>query len=72
MIIKLSEYAKIKNVCYKTAFNWFKKGKILNSYQNKNTKTIMVEYIDSNLENILIIKQLLNKIEKNIKGEKCD
>ena len=28
--IKLSKYAKIYGVCYKTAWNWYKNGKIKN------------------------------------------
>jgi predicted site-specific integrase-resolvase len=39
--VKLSEYAKLKGVCYRTAWSWFKSGKIANSEQMDNG-TILV------------------------------
>ena len=42
MDIKLSKYAQEHGVTYKTAHRWFKAGKIPNSYQNPDTKSIYV------------------------------
>ena len=40
-MIKLSDYAKQHNVCYRTAYNHFKKGLIANAYQLE-TGTIVI------------------------------
>lgn len=40
--MKLSEYAKKKGVCYRTAYNWFKLGIIPNAIQLPNN-TILIE-----------------------------
>lgn len=47
--IKLSTYAKNMDMAYKTAFRLFKEGKIPNTYQDPNTKSIYVE--DNIIEN---------------------
>jgi predicted site-specific integrase-resolvase len=39
--MKLSEYAKLKGICYRTAWNWFQNGKILNSEQMENGTIIV-------------------------------
>jgi predicted site-specific integrase-resolvase len=39
--MKLSEYAKLKGVCYRTAWNWFQNGKIPNSEQMDNGTIIV-------------------------------
>jgi len=39
--MKLSEYAKLKGVCYRTAWNWFMQGKIPNSEQMDNGTIIV-------------------------------
>lgn len=43
--MKLSEYAKSKGVCYRTAYLWFKKGLIPGAKQIK-TGTILIENLD--------------------------
>lgn len=39
--MKLSEYAKLKGVCYRTAWNWFLQGKIPNAEQMDNGTIIV-------------------------------
>jgi predicted site-specific integrase-resolvase len=39
--VKLSEYAKLKGVCYRTAWNWFLQGRIPNSEQMENGTIIV-------------------------------
>ena len=39
--MKLSQYAKLKGVCYRTAWNWFVKGEIPNSEQLSNGTIIV-------------------------------
>ena len=39
--MKLSEYAKLNSVSYKTAWRWFKEGKIKNAKQ-LNTGTVVI------------------------------
>jgi len=42
MDIKLSTYAKEHGIKYRTAHRWFHMGKILNAYQDPDTKSIFV------------------------------
>ena len=39
--MKLSDYAKLKGVCYRTAWNWFQAGKIQNTEQLDNGTIII-------------------------------
>ncbi len=58
--LKLSQYAKLKNRCYRTLWNHFKDGKIPNAYQNEKG-TI---YIRMTEDEINVIVTQLNKIIK--------
>lgn len=40
--MKLSEYAKLNSVSYKTAWRWFRDGKIKNTRQ-LNTGTVVID-----------------------------
>lgn len=40
--MKLSEYAKLKGVCYRTAYLWFKKG-LINNAKQLQTGTILID-----------------------------
>jgi predicted site-specific integrase-resolvase len=42
--MKLSEWAKLKGISYLTAYRWFKKGKIKNSYQVDSGTILIDEY----------------------------
>jgi predicted site-specific integrase-resolvase len=52
--MKLSEYAKEQGVCYRTAYQWFKKGLIPNSKQI-STGTILVNKEIKNQESKIVI-----------------
>ena len=43
MRMKLSEWAKEKNICYRTAWNWLKDGKIKNYEIDENRRVYVVE-----------------------------
>ena len=51
--MKLSEYAKLKGVCYRTAWNWFVSGKISNSEQMDNGT-------------IIVNSQIMTKRDENV------
>ena len=44
--MKLSKFAEIKGITYKTAYKWFKQGLIKNSYQMSNGTIIVDEFTD--------------------------
>ena len=45
--MKLSEYAKIHSVTYRTAWNRFKKGKIKNAFQDESGTISILDGLDS-------------------------
>ena len=52
--IKLSDYAKMKSVTYRTVWNRFKQGKLPNAYMDE-TNHVYVSLEDSNCGNKTIV-----------------
>jgi predicted site-specific integrase-resolvase len=53
--MKLSEYAKLKGVCYRTAWNWFMQSKIPNSEQMDNGTIIVNSQIRAKRDEHVVI-----------------
>lgn len=51
--MKLSEWAKKQGICYKTAWRWFKAGKLPVKAIQTITGTILVEENEVDLKNII-------------------
>jgi hypothetical protein len=58
--MRLSDYATLNNICYRTAYNRFKRGLIKNAFQDPKTGTI---WISENTDKDIIIQLLKEKIE---------
>ena len=60
--MKLSEWAREKNISYKTAYDWFKKGKMPCRTEQTLTGTILVydDYINSiNINDEILLKKII-------------
>lgn len=60
---KLSHYAKKYNVCYRTAWNWFKAGKIPGAYQD-NKGRVYIEPEKIITKNVVIYARVSNSDRK--------
>lgn len=67
--MRLSEYAKKMNITYRTAWSWYKSGKIKNAYQTESG-TIMVE--DETDKDIIIRlqKEKIEQLEAQLRNHK--
>ena len=64
--MKLSEYAKLKGVCYRTAWNWFMQGKIPNSEQMDNGTIIVNSQINMKRdENVVLYARVSTYAKKD-------
>ena len=57
--MKLSQYAKEKGICYQTAYNWYKSGKLSGAYKTPSG-IILVEEPKKKKENIAIYCRVSN------------
>jgi len=62
--MKLSNYARKMDVCYKTAWRWFKSGKI-SGYQMDTGTIIITENDDSKLPQKVVIYVRVSSSENN-------
>ena len=62
--IKLSKWAKLNGICYQTAFNWFKEGKLKNAIQVETGSIFVEEEIINNIKNIVIYARVSNQSRK--------
>jgi len=53
--IKLSEYAKLHSVTYRTAWNWYKAGKTRNAFKDEYGNVLVKVEVESNIENKVAI-----------------
>ena len=72
--IKLSKWAKLNGVCYQTAFNWFKQGKLADAVQ-LDTGSIFIEQDleGTKSQNVVIYARVSNqscKLEMNYQIER--
>ena len=61
--MKLSDWAKKQGICYQTAYNWFKAGKIKNATQI-DTGTIIIQETNEIEENIVLYARVSNQSRK--------
>lgn len=62
--IKLSEYASKKSVCYKTAWNHFKSGKLINAIQDDFGNILVEDSVEINIKNAIVYARVSNHPRK--------
>lgn len=68
--MKLSEYAKLKKIHYKTALRWFNDGKIPNARQTDKGTIVIEEPVDLELVKVLQeIRDEISELRKLIESE---
>lgn len=63
--MKLSEYAKLHSVTYRTAWAWFKEGKIKNAYQLDTGTVIIPKNVDERAERIAVYARVSSSENKS-------
>lgn len=67
--MKLSEYAKLNSICYRTAWNRFRQGKIKNAFQD-DIGTIHVKEMDNREEKTVVYSRVSSSENKpNLKTQ---
>ena len=62
--MKLSEYAKLYSVTYRTAWTWFKDGKIKNAYQIESGTVVIPENIDTRSDKVAVYARVSSSENK--------
>jgi putative resolvase len=70
--MKLSEYAKLHNVTYRTAWEWFRTGKIKNAVKDEHNNIIINEISNINYNDVAIYCRVSSNKQKNDLERQCE
>lgn len=70
--MKLSDYAKLNGVCYKTAYNWFNQGLIPNASKMPNGTILVNTDIKSTVERVVVYVRVNNHFRRKEMEEQVD
>ena len=70
--IKLSEYAELHSVTYRTAWNWYKAGKIKNAFKDEYGNVLVEVKEETPLENRIAIYARVSSNENKYLEENND